>query len=659
MNWGNGMKKLLFSWLMASCCMVIMQVYTGAQPTRSKTVPKSNTIEDTGEPFTQRIQEVKKKLEAQSAEPQPFSKESYAKLKDDLTTTFKSIAKNVLMRQLYERTWNRLKDLANRMPTTGGTNVRVDTALSANERLFLSKRMETVRNALEQFLDTDLSDRRKITDNDLKIAFVASGGGYRAMILTIGYLSALQQMGLYDALTYVSTLSGSSWALAPMISLNYTPQHYKEKLLNSIQNLNLLAIQNVLFKSLTNINNLVDTIIVPKYLYNQPIRSIDFYGFMLAQTLLGNDGYKYYLSDQWKILNDSNNAGKIPFPLYSAISVSKKKDNTYALDWYEFGPSEVRVGFPTEDKKVASFNIPTYEFGSEFNAGKPVRSVPEVITPYYLGPEQMLGYYLGIFGSVYSINFNKINQFVSGGMAQLSSGGFSLDSAKNYIAISAFNALQNFSKKTTENILPAQVFNFLKGYEEAPDYLQTADYLTMGDASIDYNIPARPVLWPLRNVKVLIIGDSSSNIESATELKRFFEDAYKLYGYQYTRIDTGDNKTIRFYKDLKNSKAPRVVYVNFVKDIDLIEQAKIKNKELRDLIEVTRLEQFDPVACIQTKPNNFCDAFNFNYSKTDYEQLIGISEFNMKVNIENIKRFLIDEMVKNLEDVNFPVFGQP
>lgn len=43
------------------------------------------------------------------------------------------------------------------------------------------------------------------------IAVVGSGGGFRAMVGLSGAFRALVDTGVFDCLTYVSTLSGSSW----------------------------------------------------------------------------------------------------------------------------------------------------------------------------------------------------------------------------------------------------------------------------------------------------------------------------------------------------------------------------------------------------------------------------------------------------------------
>jgi hypothetical protein len=40
---------------------------------------------------------------------------------------------------------------------------------------------------------------------------VASGGGIRAMVATSGAIRALQEAGLLNWCTYMSTLSGSTW----------------------------------------------------------------------------------------------------------------------------------------------------------------------------------------------------------------------------------------------------------------------------------------------------------------------------------------------------------------------------------------------------------------------------------------------------------------
>jgi hypothetical protein len=523
-------------------------------------------------------------------------------------------------------------------PNAGsGALVRQDTGLSTNERLYRTKRIKIAKDALEKFFGQELD----IEDDDFRIGFVGTGGGYRAMILTIGYLVALQYLGLYDALIYLTSLSGSTWAVAPMISLGLNPEEYKERLLDKVRNkqFNILKLEQSVMDNSTNIQTIVNSIIWPKFVYGQPIRSIDFYGFLLSQVLFGQNGYKQYLSDQWNKVRD----GKVPFPIYTAISMSQKEGEKYSYDWWEFNPIDVRVTLPVEDQSL-NFSIPSYSFGSAFNAGKSTE----------IAPEQNLGYLLGTFGSAYSINFKDISRFVAGGISKLETSMFSLDKVKFYIAASVVNIIKELEVGKMR-FSPAQVFNPLKGMDSVPDWLQEKELLTLVDAGIEYNIPARPLLWPARKLKVLIIGESSTSTASAEELKKFFADAQATYGYNYKRIDDGSNKTIRLYKDLDNPKAPRIIYITFLKDESLMAAAR-ENKELEHLIQISHLDKFDPIQCLES---SFCGTFNFEYTLEQLLQLMAMAEFNIRANEKVIRPFLWDEIIENLEDINFPVFGKP
>jgi cytosolic phospholipase A2 len=587
-------------------------------------------------PSSQKLDEeelaaLKKELEA-SLSVKDFTQKKIEDLKASSLVRFKTMATNY--------TWDYFKNQLNELNPNRSQKalVKKDAVLSYNEKLYITKRMPIIRSALENFFGYDISD---IDDNNLLIGFVGTGGGYRAMILTTGYLSALQDIGLYDGLTYMSALSGSSWSIAPMVSLGLSPQEYKTTLLTKIQSrrFNLLKLEESVLTDAKNINNIVDYIIFPKFVFGQPIRSIDLYGFLLSQVFFGPDGYKEQLSGQWDKVRD----GKIPFPLYTAISMSKKDATTFTYDWYEFNPVDVRVTLPVEEDS-AQFSIPTYSFASEFSEGKSVA----------IAPEQPFGYLLGIFGSAYAINFKDINRFVSNAIDKLEAGMFSLDRIKYFIAASVVNIISSLESSGKLRFSPAQVFNPFKGYSEVPKYLQDKELLTMVDAGIAYNIPARPLLWPARKLKVLIIGESSSAVGSAVELKKLFADAQALYGYHYTRIDDGKNKTIRLYKDLKNTKAPRIIYITFFKDQNLIDEAQKKDPALRQLIQANRLDTFDPTQCVE---NSFCGTFNFEYTPEEFKQLSGMAEFNIKANEPVIKNFLHDEIIENLEDVNFPTFG--
>lgn len=47
-----------------------------------------------------------------------------------------------------------------------------------------------------------------------------SGGGFRACSQTIGWLRALNKLGILQKARYISTVSGASWAVAPMATFS-------------------------------------------------------------------------------------------------------------------------------------------------------------------------------------------------------------------------------------------------------------------------------------------------------------------------------------------------------------------------------------------------------------------------------------------------------
>jgi hypothetical protein len=98
--------------------------------------------------------------------------------------------------------------------------VRREETLCEEEQAFLLKRKEKCREALQLFLNRQLEPEHVPT-----IAFCASGGGYRAMISTAGFLRAAEEIGLYQTCCYFSAISGSAWFMAQYYSYLHRPDH--------------------------------------------------------------------------------------------------------------------------------------------------------------------------------------------------------------------------------------------------------------------------------------------------------------------------------------------------------------------------------------------------------------------------------------------------
>jgi len=544
--------------------------------------------------------------------------------------------------------------------------VKVGSNLSQFEAQFIPKRVNVIRPALEKFTGEAIPAQ---TIRDSTIAFAGTGGGYRAMILTIGYLAGLEKIGLLDGIMYTAGLSGSTWAIGPWISQGGRVDVYKQSLEKKItdNSFNVMKLGPGLLTGSANMQILTKYILWPKFLWGQPIRSIDFYGYLLGQVLLGRDGYKKHLSDQWTTIQ----GGNYPFPIYTAVSMSKKNSGDYSYDWYEFNPVEVRVNLDEkiyEDGKreIDTFlSVPIKAFGSEFKAGASTSTGHVTIAP-----EAMFGYWLGTFGSAFAINSKDINEHVLKGLKSWKEPIGTLKGLMNIVGAGLVGALQSVEGVGTARISPAQVLNPFNGYPDAPgDWLRNKKYLTLVDAGVSNNIPLRPLLWPARKVKFIIIGESSTTAASARELKNFFEYAQKVYGYTYVRADNEKNKTLRLYKDKNNNPAaPRIIYVTYYKDLSLMDlevargvatmtpaeklKRELEREDLKRFIKSEKLESFDPDVCINGEGGKlgFCHTLNFDYSVDQFKQLSGIAEFNVWANKDVIADFIRDGLHEQ-EDV--------
>ena len=198
-------------------------------------------------------------------------------------------------------------------------------------------------------------------------------------------------------------------------------------------------------------------------------------------------------------------------------------------------------------------------------------------------------------------------------------------------------------------VSPSLTWNPYKNttFTTIPKSLKNNDQIMYVDAGISGNIPALPLLRPERGIQVMIIGDTSgdnpADNEDPGELKKFFAEAKRLYGYNYTRVDDKATPTLRFYKDAQHSQAPRIVYINFVKDSALLKKAA-SNPVLKKIIDDNNLSAFD-FNCINYE-NGFCRFFNFDYTFDQFKQVSGIAEFNMRANADAIKAFLNKEFLE-------------
>ncbi len=520
---------------------------------------------------------------------------------------------------------------------------RLDPGYSL-EGEFLSNRLEKTRIALQKY--TGL----QIPHNAIpRIGFVFSGGGYRAMILTSAYLKGFEELGIFDAAQYMVGLSGSSWWIGPYVfmqsaerSLSVEAFNNKLKQKIEVDIFNPVSKNNILSFSKDRVAN---DIIFPKVVFGQPISSVDFYGALLAHALLSDFGayqQRKHLSDQYFHIK----SGAAPWPIYTAVSMHSLAEHVYMYNWYEFNPEEIR-------NLELDIALPAFAFGRSFNAGK----------SQDFAPEQSFGFLMGIFGSAFAVNLNDLKRIMLGDGLDKKGAELLLEVVQDeqegdeekVVALSENPSIfQRMKNALVERVLislgdtrigkkraaPASINNPFKGYEGVGSWLHDRDLLTFIDAGIAYNIPLRPLFRPDRQLDIIFVGDGSSNVESADELKKAFADLERVYKITYAKDEEKSDKTVQVYRSSSNN-APIIIYINFLKDDDLITRAQ-EDPKLAAQIEKLNLSEFNVQECLD---EGYCSTFNFNYSLNQFEQLSLVGQLNVMMH-NDLFLELIEERIE-------------
>ena len=194
------------------------------------------------------------------------------------------------------------------------SSVYVGPALAAEEQQIIQKRLALTYQNTAQFLAGKLPANVTLSaQHQPRIGIVASGGGYRAMIATLGFLMGLEKIGVLISALYLSALSGSTWLLAPWTSLNLsladTNNYLRQYSANSQQLLDPITDQAQLQKVANNL--------IRKLAFNDPLSSIDLYGALIANKIFGSlpNRQNLYLTDQAANLQTGNRLFPICTPI--------------------------------------------------------------------------------------------------------------------------------------------------------------------------------------------------------------------------------------------------------------------------------------------------------------------------------------------------------
>ena len=446
---------------------------------------------------------------------------------------------------------------------------RISTDICDQEKNFLAKRKPIVKKSVERFTKTKF-----LSNNIPTIALCFSGGGYRAMIGTMGSMLAAKDIGLLDSTIYMSTLSGSTWMLAPWIAMKVSLQKYSEILRNKVK----FDIKHELFK----VDKILESLI-KKVLFGQELSLVDIYGAVLAEKLLSEFREKRQevtLSQSSEVVSK----GIIPLPIYTTVEATKN------YKWFEFTPFEIGMSH------LKSF-VPTWAFGREFLNYKSLN----------FSPEQSLGYLMGIWGSAFTADFHRI-----------------IDEIKNRLKKRDIFDLLHFIADELQigdnRISPAKVLNF--AYKIPSNITSNLKELTLVDAGMDFNLPFPPLLRNNRNADVIIALDYSAGLNDASILKKAEQYAIQQ-NLKFPIIGSAEinQKNILIFKGSRSQGIPTVIYMPLT-----------KNEKYS--------KTFDPQKAY------YCRTFNFEYSNKQFDELSGLTKFNMIQNREKIAQEITEHMCR-------------
>ena len=506
----------------------------------------------------------------------------------ELLTGYTTIDWNLLMpaianakakvSELQQSLLNQLPAIATNPYKSTVAHVRVGNELASGERDCIAKRSVVVRNALQRIAPA-WNNQNKVP----VIALVCSGGGYRAMLATLGVLVGLDKIGLLDCLTYVVGLSGSTWAIGNWMS--------SDKDIESLRN----WIVNNIHYGLKRINNndalLIAQSVVTKILFNQPIGFVDLYGALLANELFSYKGSKkqlVHLSEQTERIKQ----GAVPFPIYTAI---RGDTRVTEHQWYEFTPFEVGAWWLER-------YIPSWSYGRKFNNhGSSID----------FAPEQSFGTLMATYGLAVGVTVGRIMQEIN--LPERITTSFMRDIV-NQIMASNFGDIR---------FIAAKVFNYAL---DVP-VMHNERFMRLVDAGINFNLPYDPIsgLRSERKADIIIFVDASDDPISK-ELK--LVDAYaRSHKLKLPRIVMDDvrTKSLSIFKDDTDPEVPLVMYMPSVVDAQLF--ALAAQSPLAGY--ATALQNFNVQECIRTAA---CNTFNFAYSHEDANRLATLLEFNVLAN---------------------------
>ena len=375
--------------------------------------------------------------------------------------------------------------------------------------LFKSKTLTEVKNKellTQRFKNITISQRKLgRSKKPLTIAICASGGGYRAMTSTLGFLKGLEEIEVLDSVLYIAGLSGSTWATARWIEdaqkeLDVITKDVKDKVIHNPKISDKYVLRGL---NEAELKTYAANLLI-KLAYRQPAsKIIEYYGSSVATNIFesGDKILEKRLSKQkTKLIS-----GDKPLPIYTSIIIppklsldnidskllAREKLTLNNYKWVEYTPWY--VGLPELNDSYFS----TEFFGSKFDSNfKPSESV-----------EPSLALLLGIFGSAFSASINYLLKDLPEKLKR---------EFNSVIAGHVLKLLLEVNPITNARVAVADINNFIHNkHQDHPDAtireLCKEKTLKLADAGLEFNLPFPPLLH--RQVDLILVCDATSSSE--------------------------------------------------------------------------------------------------------------------------------------------------
>ncbi len=497
------------------------------------------------------------------------------------------------------------------IPPASDVTVKTSLDLSSKEKSYLQNRNKKIQPILEKEFGIDMP---------LRIAMCCSGGGNRAMIGTLGFFSAAAKHNILQATTYIVGLSGSTWTIAPwtyLYSKGFLGSKDYIKSLESLKNSFIAALSGQgMLDPLGNgaftppmLQNQASVVLsnqlMDRFGYEQNISLVDVWGALVGNYALSLSKTPFKLESCWSEMAGAIINADLPMPLCSAafdaradVSNSAYKDVGSEYDWLETGPFEAG--------SIVLGYVPIQYFGSPFVRGKLIKEL--------VCPEYPMSFYLGIYGSAFSLT---INDLVEKGLKNPTIDVFGISTTvpvATWVKSMAVSSTDLGTTSKRSGKIHAQLYNFSN--DQNSSSLKNK-YIGLFDGGIAFNIPL-PLVIDRQNRAVDLVFMYDSNPGDFDTLKSA-DNYFVRKGIKMPSFSKGLRKADLTYGDF-----PWRVYND------------PRDKRNYDAAQPTFI-YFPTKVDVSNPP--FATS-NFKYTKDTIQDLMGTVQDNFEFHLDEIKEIM-------------------